>query len=129
MHFATIGLSLAAALSPAQDFGNYHALVIGNNAYEHQRPLVTAVDDVKAVGELLREDYGFEVVKLLNVTRQEIENALWDHAEKLTAQDNLLIYYAGHGYVDPQTMEGYWFGIDAGSSPRRWVTMQRSRQR
>ncbi|MFT4540899.1 MAG: sulfatase activating formylglycine-generating enzyme, partial [Planctomycetota bacterium] len=118
----SIVLSLAAALSPAQDFGDYHALVIGNNAYENHRELTTAVDDAKAVSKLLREDYGFNVDELLDVTRQQIENALWDRAEKLSAKDNLLIYYAGHGYVDPQTNEGYWLGVDAGSSPRRWVS-------
>ena len=39
--------------------GNYHALVIGNNAYLKFRRLKTAEDDARAVESVLREQYGF----------------------------------------------------------------------
>ncbi len=37
---------------PAIDFGRYHALVIGNNDYQHLRNLTTAVGDAEAVATL-----------------------------------------------------------------------------
>ncbi len=45
---------------PEIDFGRYHALVIGNNEYQHVRNLTTAVGDADAVATLLEEKYGFQ---------------------------------------------------------------------
>ena len=30
----------------------------------------------------------------------------------MTDRDNLLIYYAGHGYLEPQIDRGYWVPVD-----------------
>lgn len=55
------------------DFGRFHALVIGNDCYRHLLPLETAVNDARAVADLLRR--------------------------RLIEADNLLIHYAGHGVI------------------------------
>ncbi len=60
---------------PEIEFGRYHALVIGNNDYEHQQNLTTAVGDADAVATLLEEMYGFQVTKLINATRRDITGA------------------------------------------------------
>ncbi len=95
------------------DFGRPHALVIGNNDYEHLGKLKTAVGDATAVAALLRTKYGFEVTLLLNATRYEITSAFNKLRIELTEKDNLLVYYAGHGYLDPETDTGYWQPVDA----------------
>ncbi len=82
---------------PEIDFGRYHALVIGNNDYQHLRNLTTAVGDAEAVAKLLEKKYGFQVTKLTNATRRDITGALNRLRQTLTERDNLLIYYAGHG--------------------------------
>ncbi len=103
-----IGLVLVAvavtATASAQDvklpeieFGRYHALVIGNNDYQHLRNLTTAVGDADAVATLLEEKYGFNVTKLTNATRLDITGALNRLRQTLTEKDNLLVYYAGMG--------------------------------
>ena len=93
--------------------GEYHALVIGNNDYPDLPKLQTAVNDAKALSTLLRDKYGYNVKTLLNATRSEILKALSQYRRILTDQDNLLIYYAGHGWLDEDADRGYWLPIDA----------------
>jgi uncharacterized caspase-like protein/uncharacterized protein YgiM (DUF1202 family) len=95
------------------DYGRYHALVIGNNKYEHLPQLETAVSDAAAVAEILRLKYGFEVNLLINATRGEILSAVNTLRAELTEEDRLLVYYAGHGELDRATGTGYWLPVDA----------------
>ncbi len=95
------------------DFGNYHALVIGNNKYKSLPSLKTAKTDGQAVAKKLSDDYGFHVETLTDVSREEIMLVLSKLRNTLTVDDNLLIYYAGHGWYDKQEGEGYWLPVDA----------------
>ena len=56
-----------------------------------------------------------DVTILLNeqATRSNIYTALRNYIEKVTARDNLLIYFSGHGYFDKLMSEGYWVPVDA----------------
>jgi Caspase domain len=99
--------------------GNYYALVIGIDEYPSPLPsLKTAVADAQAVSNELREDYGFQVQLLLNrdATRAHILDAITRYRDTLSANDNLLIYYAGHGYSDHEADKAYWLPADADSS-------------
>ncbi|WP_455203516.1 caspase family protein [Kaarinaea lacus] len=104
------------------NFGRYYALVIGNQNYKHIRKLKTTVNDAKKVANLLRTRYGFKVITLYDATRAEILDALTDLRRDLSPEDNLLIYYAGHGVIDPDTKRGYWQPIDADKeNPANWI--------
>ena len=94
-------------------FGNYHALVIGSNNYKHLPKLTTAETDAQSVAKTLKNKYAFKVKTLINPKRQDILDQFDDYREQLTGNDNLLIYYAGHGYLDEQTNRGYWMPVDA----------------
>jgi uncharacterized caspase-like protein len=112
------GSAPAPAAAPAPgyagiDFGRYHALVIGNNGYRHMPRLRTAIHDAEVVSGLLRERYGFEVTLLRDADRYAILSALNGLRERLTSEDNLLIYYAGHGELDEVNMRGHWLPVDA----------------
>lgn len=114
---------LLPALVHAQDFGEYHALVIGNNDYQHVEKLKTAVADAEAVAKLLKEQYGFTVTVLKNGTRAQMVSALSKYRRTLKASDNLLVYYAGHGYLDEAASEGYWFPVDARDDDEaQWIS-------
>ena len=107
--------------------GDFYALVIGINDYHAPLPpLKSAVDDAKAVGKMLEEHYGFKVQYLLDAqaTRFNILDALGKYESSLQPPDNLLIYYAGHGYLDPNTKRAYWMPYDANSklSPNRIIS-------
>jgi uncharacterized caspase-like protein len=97
--------------------------VIGINDYEELPALLTAVNDARAIGEVLENAYGYRVRLLLNATRADIILALDDYRKRLTDQDNLLIYYAGHGYLDSESDRGYWLPVDAsGDSQVSWLS-------
>ena len=104
--------------------GDYYALVVGNNAYFHYRPLRTAVKDAQAVARVLRREYNFRVTLLINATREEMVDGFDEMMTDLGKKDNLLIYYAGHGYIDKDTGQAYWLPIDAKREGRaRWVAL------
>lgn len=105
------------------NFGNYHALIIGNNAYRHLPRLATAVNDARGLADLLQTDYGFKVTLLTNATRQQMIDALDQMRRTLTEQDNLLIYYAGHGWLDVEADRGFWLPVDAEENRRAgWLS-------
>jgi ankyrin repeat protein/uncharacterized caspase-like protein len=95
------------------DFGQYFALVIGNNNYTHLPQLKTAQNDAKEVAEILKDQYGFKVNLIMDAKRSDILLALNNLRWNLTNHDNLLIYYAGHGWLDKEADEGYWLPVDA----------------
>jgi len=106
--------------------GNFHAIVVGNNSYPAGGSfpaLQSAVNDATAVAQLLRDRYGFKTNLLLNATRYEILSALNDARESLGANDNLLVYYAGHGELSDDGKQGYWIPVDgqAGLS-NTWIS-------
>ena len=98
---------------PDIHFGKYHSLIIGNNRYAKLNQLKTAIHDAKAVADSLSDKYGFVINLLLNATRGNLISALAKLRAKLTLNDNLLIYYAGHGELDKVTRQGYWLPVDA----------------
>ena len=115
-------LGKAGGPRPALPFGAYHALVIGNNNYRELSRLRTAVNDAQAVATILREQYRFNVTLLTDGTHYQILTALNALREKLTIKDNLLIYYAGHGYLDAKNQRGHWLPIDAElTSSANWI--------
>ncbi|HEV2802087.1 MAG TPA: caspase family protein [Pyrinomonadaceae bacterium] len=95
------------------DAGRYFALVIGNNAYQHVQRLKTAEDDAREIDAILRTQYGFQTKLLLNGTRQQIISAINSYRRELSADANLLIYYAGHGVNDKEIDKAYWLPVDA----------------
>lgn len=104
-------------------FGRFHALVIGNNAYQHLPQLKTAVTDAQAVADVLEKRYAFRVTRLINANRYQIMSALNDLRESLSSDDNLLVYYAGHGELDRVNMRGHWLPVDAESdNSANWIS-------
>lgn len=107
---------------PAETGHNY-ALVIGNNAYQHVRSLKTAEQDAKTVDAVLRERFGFDSKLVLNATRQDILSRISYYRRALGANDNLLIYYAGHGYFDREADKAYWLPVDARTDDNsNWIS-------
>lgn len=95
---------------------NYHALVIGIGDYggSDWPRLGTAREDARAIGEVLRSRYGFNVIELTDrqATRGNILRTM-DQFMRLGANDALLIYFAGHGFFDEKIDEGYWIPFGA----------------
>lgn len=93
--------------------GVNYGLIIGIDHYTHLDKLNTAINDAKSVANILHQKYGYRVKRLLNPVRDEIIAALSYYRKHLTKDDILLIYYAGHGWLDREADEGYWLPSDA----------------
>lgn len=123
---ATPPAAQQAALPPelaSLDYGTYHALVIGNDMYRSLPRLGTAVGDAEAVAKTLERNYNFNVRLLTNATEEDIIGALTDMRRGLGWNDNLLIYYAGHGWYDQDAEQGYWLPVDASEDNQaHWIS-------
>ena len=97
--------------------GGYRALVIGINDYQDKKipSLKTAVNDARELASLLQNKYGFKVDLLLDrrATRKDIIDKLRDLAANSSADESVLIYYAGHGDIDRVLNDGWWVPADA----------------
>ena len=103
--------------------GNNYAVIIGNNTYQDGAypALESAVSDSVALSQVLKSRYGYQTTLLNNASRLEILTALNNMREKLGPDDNLLIYYAGHGEVKGR--QGYWIPVDAkDNAPATWIS-------
>jgi hypothetical protein len=113
--------------APKQDtsgFGRYHALVIGNDHYKNWPQLMNAISDATAIANVLKKQYGFQVMLLKDASRVQIMKALNQYRKVLTEKDNLLIYYAGHGHLEQGIDRGYWIPVDAEISDNsEWVLL------
>lgn len=98
--------------------GKYYALIIGINDYDDPEinDLEAPLTDATQLHSILSTSYSFtqdDIVFLENPKRAEIIDAL-DYLESVvTPNDNLLIFYAGHGHWDENTHKGYWLPSDA----------------
>lgn len=93
-------------------------LAIGINQYTHCPPLYNAVNDAQQMVNLLTSKYQFdhtEVITLFDgdATRRNIFLHLENLARKITPEDNLLIYFSGHGTYKDIIDEGFWVPVDA----------------
>ena len=100
--------------------GKYVALLIGINSYDgYWRSLKTAVNDAIEVAEVLKNDYNFNEVHTLideEATRRNIIEKFEELTASITPDDNLLIFYAGHGQYMKSLNKGYWVPVDAKSN-------------
>jgi uncharacterized caspase-like protein len=96
--------------------GDYYALVIGINNYQHLNKLKTPVNDAKELSQILHDKYKFETSLLLDATRRQVLDSLDHYRAVLKENDSLLIYYAGHGYYDEAADLAYWAPSDAESN-------------
>ena len=98
--------------------GKYYALIIGIDKYKDEG--ITDLDypiyDAEALYNVLLSGYTFEkenITFLKNPELDEMILALDELGRKLTMNDNLLIFYAGHGHWDDKSKLGYWLPSDA----------------
>jgi len=96
----------------------YYGLIIGINDYKDPKipDLDNPVKDAQSVYRSLTAHYTFEpenVTFLKNPGRSEIIRELDAIRGKVTSEDNLLIFFAGHGYWDEDAEIGYWLPSDA----------------
>ena len=96
----------------------YFALLIGIENYEDGsiEDLDHPISDAENFYRSLTRNYTFEpenITFLKNPTRSDIISELDLLRTRITPEDNLLIFYAGHGFWDEEGRIGYWLPSDA----------------
>lgn len=97
------GVGVRVRLDNGNFLGLYaesHALVIGVSDYKYWRKLDGVKQDVKEVSAVLKR-HGFNVTLVENPTSEQLNQALENFRQSagLTAENRLLIYFAGHGHT------------------------------
>lgn len=113
------GLNVAKAMNDIQ-IGDYYALIIGIDKYSGEwKPLQNAVNDAKAIESTLQQKYVIQHIKALyneQATRNNILSAFEWLMTTVKAEDNVFIFYSGHGDYNEGLGKGFWVPVDATTS-------------
>ena len=82
---------------PAPQPARKVALVIGNSAYDGADRLISPANDVKLVGDTLRQ-LGFETRVATDLSQEEFKAAVAWLAQSSKGAQVSLFYFAGHGF-------------------------------
>lgn len=96
--------------------------------YYHLDPLVNPCRDARKLAKTLTEHYTFDAQKVIaveNPDRKTIYGHLEQLKKKIKPEDNLVIFFAGHGEWDERAEQGYWQPVDARlDNTANWVSNQ-----
>jgi len=105
--------------------GRFFALLIGNQNYSALESLVTPLSDLQRARRILEDRYGFTVFVIEDGDNVAVMRAINDLYEVIGEEDNLLLFYAGHGnrLTTGGAEIGYWLPSNAEAPPRNtfWV--------
>ncbi len=91
-----------------------YALLFATDQYDNWGDLVNPIDDSEAIAKELEERYGFKVEIVKNGDQDMVFNSLRDYAKRsYKPQDQLFIFFAGHGVYDETFGEGFVVARDS----------------
>lgn len=108
----------AASMTAGNAFAARHALVIGNDRYQHIPELKNARADAKAIADALRSA-GFKVTLALDQKQGEMKRTIRNFKGQLSGGDEAVFYYSGHGVQIGGT--NYLLPVDLGSDDEEQV--------
>jgi len=98
--------------------GKQWAVFIAIDRYKEWGPLSNPVKDAKEIRDILLYNYYIDEVRELydqDASKMRIQQLFIDLRSLLGKDDSVFIYFAGHGYTDPDTKTGSWIPVDGGS--------------
>lgn len=97
-----------------KNLGKSYALIFATNQYEYWNNLSNPIPDAQAVAKDLQEIYSYEIDLVQNPTQNQIILKLKEYLQKkFEPNDQLLIFFAGHGQYDETFGEGYVVAKDS----------------
>jgi tetratricopeptide (TPR) repeat protein len=98
--------------------GKNYCLLIGAQNYEDINipSLENPIQDAVRLKLILKKDYDFEegtIFTLFNPGANDVKRKLLELINVIQPEDNLLIFYAGHGIWVEKEKKGYWLLVDA----------------
>jgi len=114
-------------IPPVSDEETYHAVIIACSDYNGTKwpALPSTVSDADSLKAELVREYNFKpdnIVSIYNKTRTEIIKGLSDKLEALGDNDNVLIFYGGHGDLDHQTNIAYWVPLNTEAKQYEYIS-------
>jgi len=88
--------------------GRKVALIIASNQYNHREEwpiLKTAINDAKAVGDTLKNQYGYTVDYVLDGDKAAITQRIVALSKDIREEDQLIVYFAGHGDYNEELLD------------------------
>jgi len=93
-----------------------HALLFATNVYDSFSELVNPVLDANTIAAELTENYNVSTEVVTNASLTQTVEKIREYASKSYANnENLLIFFAGHGIYDEVFKEGYLISSDSRS--------------
>ena len=103
--------TVKTAEDKGDETGNQYALLISNSNYDNLSDLSSPKNDTRELSEILKLNYGYNIELISNASRREIIKSFNELRGKLEPEDNLIVYYAGHGKSDGDT--SFWLPREA----------------
>lgn len=99
-----VGMDAVALSIDRKDY----ALLFATDKYDHWDDLVNPIEDSHALARELREKYNFVVEIVENADQNVVFEKLREYNQrKFKPQDQLIVFFAGHGNFDETFGEGY----------------------
>ena len=110
---------------PLKSKGVNYLLAIAIDEYQHCLKLNNAVRDVESFVDVLLKYYQFEQENLIflkneEATSKNIEQVFSRLTNIVDRQDNLVIYFSGHGLYD-ERQGGFWIPVEAQPGDDNWA--------
>ncbi len=85
-----------------------YALLFATDQYDSWSDLVNPIHDANIIASELAERFNFEIQVIKNADQEEIIEKIKEYSSlKFKPQDQLFIFFAGHGHFDEVLGEGY----------------------
>ncbi|NJL11991.1 MAG: caspase family protein [Microscillaceae bacterium] len=109
-------LPINTEIYPAQEGGAavHRALLFASNHYDYWDPLLNPIKDAQTIARELETIYGFKVEVLTDLLKDDVMIKIKEYARKQYGpNDQLFIFFAGHGQFDDIFKEGYVVARDS----------------
>jgi tetratricopeptide (TPR) repeat protein len=111
-------VNTAEIVAPVTTEGkNYCLLVAAQNYADESIPsLENPIADAIRLKMILKSDYNFadsNVINLFNPSNDDLKRQLLEMTNTVQPEDNIIIFYAGHGIWKDSEKKGYWLMANA----------------
>lgn len=101
-------------IDPKSREGRDYALVIATDEFDEYNNLTNPIYDARSISKSLAENYNFTIDTLFNPTKIQVYKKLREYSKKVFSDDDqLFVFFAGHGEFDELFTEGYLVAKDS----------------
>jgi uncharacterized caspase-like protein len=96
------------AVTPSKPVKKDRAIIVATDTYDTWSKLKTPLNDASDLEKLLSTKYNFETRLLYNISKDSLLKELraLTH-DSVTEQQQLFLFFAGHGHYHPEMLDGY----------------------